>query len=124
LKQQFLHILVKGSTSVCELLVLRSEIPSGMCAKLRTVAASNNAVEFTCHDHSIIACSRHIYVWCCSSRTSRSWRIIHLTQRHRRVCNTSVSSNTEGSKLQPADQMQLAKPFHPAREAILPTTKK
>jgi len=30
-------------------------------------------IEFTCHDHSIIACSRHMYVWCCSSRTSRSW---------------------------------------------------
>jgi len=28
--------------------------------------------EITRHDHSIIACSRHIYVWCCSSRTSRS----------------------------------------------------
>ena len=32
-------------------------------------------IEFTCHDHSIIACSRHIYVWCCSSHTSRSWWI-------------------------------------------------
>jgi len=30
-------------------------------------------IEFTCHDHSIIACSRHIYVWCCSSRTSHAW---------------------------------------------------
>ena len=23
-------------------------------------------IEFTCHDHSIIACSRHLYLWCCS----------------------------------------------------------
>ena len=30
-------------------------------------------IEFTCHEHSIIACSRHIYVWCCSSRTFCSW---------------------------------------------------
>jgi len=83
-------------------LLLRSEIPSGICAKLRTVAASNNRVhmpwslstyashhfqsltslvspEITRRDHSIIACLRHIYVWCCSSRTSRSWWI---TQRN------------------------------------------
>jgi len=37
--------------------VLRSEIPSGICTKLCT----------------IIACSHHIYAWCCSPRTSRSW---------------------------------------------------
>ena len=30
-------------------------------------------IEFTCHDHSIIACSPHVYVWRCSSRTSRLW---------------------------------------------------
>ena len=39
--------------------LLRSEIPSGMCAKLRTVAASNN------RDHApqslTIACSHYIY---------------------------------------------------------------
>jgi len=72
-------------------IVLRSESPSGKWAKLHTVAASNNrdhaprslfayaivtftslvSPEITRHDHSIIACSRHIYVWCCSSRTSR-----------------------------------------------------
>jgi len=41
--------------------VLRSEIPSGMCAKLRTVAASND------RDHarnlSYIACSHHGYIF-------------------------------------------------------------
>ena len=96
--------------------MLRSEIPSGMCAKLRTVAASNNTdhptrslsssplastIKFTTftsinrghsprslhRDHSIIACSRHMYVWCCSSRTSRSWWITQSTQHHRRGCN-------------------------------------
>jgi len=47
-------------------------------------------IEITRRDHSIIACSRHIYVWCCSSRTSRSLWITHLTQRHRRGCNTTT----------------------------------
>jgi len=42
-------------------------------------------IEFTCHDHSIIACSRHIYVWCCSSRTSHSWWIT----QSRCCCNTT-----------------------------------
>jgi len=36
--------------------LLRLGSPSGMCAKLRTVAASNN------RDHSIIACSSHVYM--------------------------------------------------------------
>jgi len=31
-----------------------------MCAKLRTWQQAT--VEFTCHDHSIIACSRHVYI--------------------------------------------------------------
>ena len=66
------------------IVVLRSEVPSGIWAKRRTVAT----IEFTCHDHSIIACSRHIYVWCCSSHTSRSWWITQSTQHHRRGCNS------------------------------------
>ena len=47
--------------------------------------------EITRHDHSIIACSRHIYQWCCSSRTSRSWWITHSTQHHRRGCDAILS---------------------------------
>jgi len=47
-------------------------------------------IELTCHDHSIIACSRHIYVWCCSSRTSRSWWITQSTQHHRRGRNNTM----------------------------------
>jgi len=31
--------------------------------------------------HSLIACSRHRYIWCCSLRTSRLWWIAHSTQR-------------------------------------------
>jgi len=48
-------------------------------------------IELTCHDRSIIACSRHIYVWCCSSGTSRSWWITHFMQNHRRGCNNIPS---------------------------------
>jgi len=61
--------------------------------KSRAVCAQSFAswqqetIEFTCHDHSVIACSRHIYLWCCSSCTSRSWWITQSTQHHRRGCN-------------------------------------
>jgi len=59
------------------LIVLRSEIPSVKCAELRTAAASNN------RDHS----TRSLYyclfapriLWCCSSRTSRSWWIVYFS---------------------------------------------
>ena len=97
---------------------LRSEIPSGMCAKLRTVAASNNRdhptrslssspfastincspgsqalFEVTHQDHSIgitlLLLVRATYIYFCSSRTSRSWWIIQSTQHRRRGCNTS-----------------------------------
>jgi len=64
------------------LIVLRSESPSGKWAKLHTVAASSNrdhmpwslfayascyvhmlvSAKITRHDHSVIACSRHIYM--------------------------------------------------------------
>jgi len=92
-------------------MLLQSEIPSSICAKLRTVAASNNGVHtprslsayashyiqsFTCLYHqrlhatiTIIACSHHIYEWCCSSCTSRSWWITQSMQHHRRGCNNA-----------------------------------
>ena len=66
-------------------ILLRSKIPSGVCAKLRTVAANNNS------DHArnlsyycLLATRIHI----CSSRTSHSWWITHLTQHHQRGCNS------------------------------------
>ena len=77
--------LIQGGPERC--ILLRSESPSGKCAKLHTVAASNNRdhttrslssspfartincspgsqrlLEVTHQDHSIIACSRHLYV--------------------------------------------------------------
>ena len=61
----------------------------GKCAKLHTVAASNN------RDHapqSIYYClfAPHIY-GCYSSRTSRSWWISPSTQRQSRGCNRSMT---------------------------------
>jgi len=70
--------------------LLRSAISSGICTKLRTVAASNNRVHMPWSLYYCLCCSRHmlmLYVWCCSSRTSRSWWITQSTQRHRRGCN-------------------------------------
>ena len=68
--------------------VLRSEIPSGMCAKLRTVTASNN------RDHAsqslLLLLARSTHTYFCSSRTSRSWWITQSTQHHRRGCNSRL----------------------------------
>jgi len=55
--------------------LLRSESPSGKCAKLHTVAANNN------RDHAPRSLSYCLFApriyGCCSSRTSRSWWIAH-----------------------------------------------
>ena len=67
-------------------ILLQSESPSGMCAKLHTVAASNNIDHLT---RSLYYClfAPHIY-GCYSSRTSCSWWIAHSTQRQRRGCSS------------------------------------
>ena len=81
-------------------ILLRSEIPSNMCAKLRTVAASNN------RDHArnlsyYCLLALHI-LWCYFSRTSRSWWITQSTQRHRRCCNiTHEGSQKSSTKIWP-----------------------
>jgi len=41
--------------------VLRSEIPSGMCANFAPWQQAT--IEITRRDHSIIACSRHIHIF-------------------------------------------------------------
>jgi len=75
--------------------LLRSEIPSGMCAKLRTVAASNNrdhsrnlssctlVIMFNCShvniyrattsQYLLLLLARSTHTYFCSSRTSCSW---------------------------------------------------
>jgi len=68
-------------------ILLRSEIPSGICTKLRNVAASNN------RDHvsqSLLLLLARLNIWCYSSRTSRSWWITQSTQHHWRGCNTGI----------------------------------
>jgi len=92
---------------------LRSEIPSSMCAKLRTVAASNNrdhlarslsssplartincspssqaSLDVTHQDHSTIV--RATYIYFCSSSTCRSWWITQSTKHHQRGCNSTL----------------------------------
>jgi len=84
-----------GSCAVCYRQVLPEQWILVYCCdrKSRAEYAQSFAlweqatIEFTCHDHSIIACSRHIHVWCCSSRTSRLWWITQSTQHHRRGSN-------------------------------------
>jgi len=65
--------------SCCRL--LRSEIPSGMCAKLRTVTASNN------RDHApqsfLLLHARATHTYFCSSRTSRSNHTFNATPPER-----------------------------------------
>ena len=96
-----------------------SESSSGMYAKLRTVAASNNRVhlmrslsssqlastincspgsqallQVTHQNHSIgitlLLLVCAMYIYCCSSPTSCSWWIIHSTQRHQRGYNSTT----------------------------------
>jgi len=101
--QHDLHILVTAPFC-CD-----RKSPSGMCTKLRTVAASNNRVhptrsqsssplvrtincspgsqallEIPHQDHSVrttmLLLVRTTYIWCCSSRTFRSWCAAHSAQ--------------------------------------------
>jgi len=96
--------------------VLWLESRSGMCAKLQTVAASNNRVhltrslsssplariincspasqallEVTHQDHcsgiTLLLLVRTTYIWCCSSHTFCSWWTVHSAQRQPRGCN-------------------------------------
>jgi len=69
-------------------ILLRSEISSSMCAKLQTVAASNN------RDHAshslLLLLARATHIYFCSSHISRSWWITQSTQHHLRCCNSSL----------------------------------
>jgi len=89
------------------MVVLRSEIPSGICAKLRTVAARNNRVLMPWSLYYCLFAPR--IVWCCSSRTSRSWWITQSTQHHRRGCNSRL----------PADIATNSKMIHKSKGSIL-----
>jgi len=108
--------ILRSTARLCgTILVLRSESPSGKCAKLHTVAASNNSDHPTRSLSSspsarTVNCSPgsqallqvtpsgslyyclfmpHTY-GCFSSRTSRSWWIAYSTQRQLRCCNIAI----------------------------------
>jgi len=68
-------------------ILLRSETPERHVRKASHLAASNNM-----SSHAMITLLllvRATYIFCCSSRTSRSWWITQSTQRQRRGCNTT-----------------------------------
>ena len=68
--------------------LLRSERPSSMCAKLCTMAASNNRVHPT---RSLYCCLFMPHIYCCSFCTFRSWWTAHSGQRQQSGCNNIPS---------------------------------
>ena len=78
-------------------------------------------IEFTWWDHSIIACSRHIY-GCCSSHTFRSWWTTHLIQRNasEQVATTSPPFTTNRiDRTFILLRLHLPRPLHPGHSTIL-----
>jgi len=113
-----------------------------MCAKLRTVAASNyrdhpsgrtincspgsQALLVVTHqDRSIgitlLLLVRTTHIYFCSSRTSRSWWITQSTQRHRRGCNSIPSFLQRTTPIARSFVWRLnsARPPHPGHSTIL-----
>jgi len=70
--------------------VLRSEIASGICAKLRTVAASNNRVHIAMITLLLLVRATYMY-GVVPSCTSCSWWLTQSTQHHWRGCNNIPS---------------------------------
>ena len=106
-------------SDTCSLLALQSEIPSGMCAKLRTVAASNNRD----HTHNLsYYCLLALHIlWCYSSHTSRLWWITQSTQHHRKGCNNipSFLQRTTPIARSSCEGLNSAQPPHPGHSTIL-----
>jgi len=73
------------------MILLQSESLGGKCAKLHTVAASNNRDHMPWWRCSIIAYLCHIYVGVVL-HTSRSWYwwITHATQHQLRGCSINI----------------------------------
>jgi len=61
--------------------------PCSLVVTFNSIVHKLISAELPRHNHCFIACSRHIFVRCCSSRTSCSWWITQTTQHHRRGCN-------------------------------------
>jgi len=83
------HVIKVTDLVWLPLILLQSEKPERKCASFALWQKAT--IEFTCHDHSIIACSCHIYIFCCSSHTSLSWWITQSTQHNGRGCNNTPS---------------------------------
>jgi len=66
-----MYLVITGQ--ILGYVLLRSEIPSPMCTKLRTVAGSNDRDHASQSLFSLLARATHIYF--CSSRTSYTWWI-------------------------------------------------
>jgi len=68
-------------------ILLQSESPSSMCAKLHTVAASNNRDNMP---RSLYYCLLAPHIYGCSLRISRSWWTTCSTQHQRRGCKATT----------------------------------
>jgi len=83
---------IKWRKTCWRVILLRSESPSGKCAKLHAMAAASNN-----KDHMPLSLYYRLFVphiyGCYSSRTSRSWWITHSTQCQPRGCNNMQQFN-------------------------------
>ena len=102
---------------MCEVL-LRLESPSGMCAKLHTMAASNNRVHAP---QSLYYCLfvPHIY-GCCSLHAFRSWWTMYSAQHQPRGCNNIPSILQRTAPIACSFfSLHLAQPWHPGHSTTL-----
>ena len=89
-------LLTNVSKFSCSCILLRSEIPSGMCAPWQQATIEIKASHRGSKQQSrspdeitLLLLVRTTHIYFCSSRTSHSWWITQSTQRHRRGCNNS-----------------------------------
>jgi len=72
------------------------------CAQSSHCGSKQQTIEIMRHNqyHSIyLLLVRATYMWCCTSRTSRSWWITHSTQRPRRGCNNIPSFSQQTASI-------------------------
>jgi len=79
---------MKDIIAIIFVLCLRSESPSGMCAKLHTVAASNNCPPH--RDHSITAFSRHVHIGAILRAHPVRGELLISAPSRPRGCNTVI----------------------------------
>ena len=79
-RSEWRHGLLEVMSTLTAVVLLRSEIPSGMCAKLRTVAASNN------RDHARNLSSRTLVVTFNRSHRQSYHIALSLLLAHAYIC--------------------------------------